>query len=66
MDNLSAMVLAIVGVMALVIASVVIAVKGKGDKVVSWRGFGVQFEIRPCTSCPTAKTLKKGTHDYQK
>lgn len=64
MDNtyygtLVTVVLALVGVVTLAIASVAITLKGKGDRVVSWRGFGVQFEIRPCAGCAAAKQFFK-------
>lgn len=44
--------LACVEVIALAVSSVVMAVTVKGDRVLTWSGFGVSFRISPCSDCP--------------
>lgn len=45
-------ILALIGVVVLCFCSIVLALKVKGDKVITWRGFGVTFAVRPCRERP--------------
>ena len=46
----------LVGLVVLALAIVTVAVRGKGNQAVIWKGFGVTFEIRPCRTCPSKPT----------
>lgn len=50
-EQMTLTILSVLGVILLPLALVVVTVKGRGDKVVTWRGFGVVFEIKPCANC---------------
>lgn len=50
-DNVIALILSLVGLFVLVFGFIALAVKSNGSQVVSWRGFGVTFEIKPCSHC---------------
>lgn len=54
-ETLIAPVLALVGVVVLCFCSIILALKVKGDKVITWRGFGVAFTVSPCRSCPAVR-----------
>lgn len=51
-ESLLAPVLALIGIAVLCFCSVVLALRVKGDKVITWRGFGVTFTVSPCRECP--------------
>lgn len=51
-ETLLASIMALVGLLILCLASVVLAVKLKDDRAVTWHGFGVSFTIAPCRRCP--------------
>lgn len=44
--------ISVAGLLVLTLALVIIAVRGKSSRAVSWQGFGVRFEITPCSKCP--------------
>lgn len=50
-ETIIAPVLALVGVLVLCFCSIILALKVKGDKVITWRGFGVAFTVCPCREC---------------
>lgn len=50
-DYIIAAILSLGGVCFLILAVVVLAVRGRNDRAVSWRGLGVTFEIKPCARC---------------
>lgn len=56
-EALATVVVAAVGVMFLCLASVVLALKVKGDRSISWSGFGVVFRVSPCRDCPADSEL---------
>lgn len=51
MDAITATLMSIVGLCILVLSFLAITVRSKGNQAVSWSGFGVTFEIKPCASC---------------
>lgn len=54
-DYVYAGLLSLAGVCILIVSVVILAVRGKGDRAVSWHGLGVTFEIKPCNRCPIRK-----------
>lgn len=50
-ETLATVVVAALGIMFLCLASVVLALKTKGERVITWSGFGVEFRVRPCKNC---------------
>lgn len=52
-ETLLTAILALVGIVVLAISSVVMAIRAKGDRAITWSGFGVSFHISPCTDCPS-------------
>lgn len=48
--------LSLVGVVVLALTFIALAVHGKSNQVVTWKGFGVTFEIKPCRHCPLQVT----------
>lgn len=53
-ETVFAAVFAIVGLVVLCFSSVLLAIKVRGAKVITWRGFGVAFTMCPCRECPLA------------
>lgn len=53
-DAITGIILSIGGLLIIAISFAVTATRSKKDQVVSWRGFGVTFEIKPCGQCPSA------------
>lgn len=52
------------GVAVLAVSSVILALRVKGDRTITWSGFGVCFNITPCSSCKLRrKEDKKGEED---
>lgn len=51
-ETLATIVIAAIGILFLCLASVVLALKTKGDRSISWSGFGVVFRVGPCRDCP--------------
>lgn len=51
-ETLVTFVVAAIGVMLLCVASVMLALKTKGDRVITLSGFGVAFRVSPCCDCP--------------
>lgn len=49
-EQLAIYMLSGLGVVLLPIAVIIMAVKGSKNQVVTWRGFGVIFEIKPYSS----------------
>lgn len=43
--------LLLVGFVVLAVSSVVLALRAKGDRAITWSGFGVRFNVTPCTDC---------------
>lgn len=63
-EQMTLTMLSVLGVILLPLALVVLTVKGVGDKVVTWRGFGVVFEIKPCANCRIRRASdNKRPHD---
>lgn len=54
-ESVLAIVSCVIGVIVLCFASIVLALKVKGDKIITWRGFGVAFMISPCHDCHFAQ-----------
>lgn len=54
-ENLTQYALAFAGLIVILLSCVVLAVRNKGEQTVSWKGFGVTFEIKPCGDCPNKK-----------
>lgn len=54
-DSFTTLVVSLIGLLLLLIGFIVLAVKSNGKQVVSWRGFGVTFEIKPCSTCKMRK-----------
>lgn len=42
----------LIGLVILALTFVALAVRSKGNQVVTWKGLGVTFEIKPCRNCP--------------
>lgn len=53
-EALATVVIAAIGIIVLCFASVVLALKTKGDRSITWSGFGVVFKVSPCRDCPVA------------
>lgn len=53
-DAVTGIILSISGLVIVAISFAIIATRSKKDQVVSWRGFGVTFEIKPCGRCPAS------------
>lgn len=51
-ESAFAAILMLLGVVVLCFCSIVLALKVRGDKVITWRGFGVTFTVCPCRECP--------------
>lgn len=54
-DAIITAVLGLIGVVVIAVSSVVMALKVTGDKSITWRGFGVSFQIQPCKDCVNAR-----------
>lgn len=52
-------VMAILGLALILLSMVLLSTKGRGDKVITWRGFGVVFEIKPCRDCASRRKIIK-------
>lgn len=50
-EQLAIYVLSGLGMVLLPLAAIIMVVKGSKNQVVTWRGFGVIFEIKPCSKC---------------
>lgn len=50
-ETLAAVVVAAIGIVFLCFASVILALKTKGDRSIQWSGFGIQFKVTPCVQC---------------
>lgn len=50
-DTILTGVLLLVGFVVLAVSSVVLALRAKGDRAITWSGFGVCFNVTPCTDC---------------
>lgn len=61
-DTLLAAVLSLVAGVFLLVGFVAITFRNKDDLVITWRGFGVTFEIKPCAKCDvrTETTIHEG------
>lgn len=58
-ETLATIVVVAIGIMVLCVASVVLALKTKGDQSITWSGFGVVFRISPCMMCKLHATPKQ-------
>lgn len=56
-DTIFTAILFLAGVAVLAVSSVVLALRTKGDRTITWSGFGVCFNVTPCSSC---KLRRKG------
>lgn len=54
-DAIITAVLGLIGVVVIAVSSVVMALRVTGDKSITWRGFGVSFQIQPCKDCVNAR-----------
>lgn len=54
-DALFTAILCLVGFVVLAVSSVVLALRAKGDRAITWSGFGVCFNVTPCVSCKLRK-----------
>lgn len=59
-DVLLTAALALVGVAVLSIATVVLALRVHGDRVVTWSGFGVSFRVAPAEGTRPAESSLGG------
>lgn len=50
-DALFTAILFLVGFVVLAVSSVVLALRVKGDRAITWSGFGVRFDVTPCVKC---------------
>lgn len=50
-ETLATIVVAAIGILFLCFASVVLALKTKGERAITWSGFGVVFKVTPCKNC---------------
>lgn len=50
-DALFTAILFLVGLVVLAVSSVVLALRAKGDRSITWSGFGVCFNVTPCVNC---------------
>lgn len=50
-DTLFTAILFLVGFVVLAVSSVVLALRAKGDRAITWSGFGVRFSLTPCVNC---------------
>lgn len=58
-ETLATIVIAAIGAMVLCVASVVLALRTKGDRCVTWSGFGVVFRVGRCAECKLLATPKQ-------
>lgn len=58
-ETLATIAAAAIGIMILCVASVVLALKTKGNRCVTWSGFGVVFRVSRCTECKLLATPKQ-------
>lgn len=59
METITSVLVTLVGLCILVLASIAITVKSRGNQVVSWHGLGITFEIKPCATCASCKRKEK-------
>lgn len=50
-ESITTLLVSVVGLCVLVFAFLAITVRSRGNQAVSWSGFGVTFEIKPCATC---------------
>lgn len=50
-DSVVTMLVSLVGLCVLALAFLAITVRSRGNQAISWSGFGVTFEIKPCATC---------------
>lgn len=50
-DSVITILVSIVGLCVLALAFLAITVRSRGNQAISWSGFGVTFEIKPCATC---------------
>lgn len=50
-DALVTAILFLVGFVVLAVSSVILALRAKGDRSITWSGFGVCFNVSPCFDC---------------
>lgn len=60
-DAILTAILGLLGIAVIAVSSVVMALKVNGDKSITWRGFGVSFQIQPCKDCVNARK----THQHK-
>lgn len=58
-ETLATIVVAAIGIMVLCVASVILALKTKGDRSITWSGFGVVFRVSPCVECKLHTTSQQ-------
>lgn len=50
-DSITTLLISLVGLCVIVVAFIALTVRSRGNQAISWRGFGVIFEIKPCAKC---------------
>lgn len=50
-DTLVTAVLFLVGFVVTAVSAVILALRTKGDRAITWSGFGVCFRVTPCVDC---------------
>lgn len=59
-EALATVVITAIGIIFLCFASVILALKTKGDRSITWSGFGIIFRVSPCRDCPHIHTSQSG------
>lgn len=60
-DSVIALITSVVGLFLLLIGFIALAVRSNEQQVVSWKGFGVTFEIKPCARCRARERNTNGS-----
>lgn len=50
-DYAISIVASLTGIVVLAFSLMALSVRAKGNQVITWRGLGVTFEIKPCAKC---------------
>lgn len=50
-DTLVTAILFLVGFVVTAVSAVILALRTKGDRSITWSGFGVRFKVTPCVDC---------------
>lgn len=58
-DAILTAILGLLGIAVIAVSSVVMALKVTGDKSITWKGFGVSFQIQPCKDCVNTRNTRQ-------